>query len=96
MILEDIFGHDIVAYVALEEEADEHSFWQSGQKYLIQLSQQIHCGHLLGGVGILDSCYCKFVGGLPKFLKCIDLLLTMVLRVKALVPRTCQLPSDEC
>jgi hypothetical protein len=96
MILEDTFGHDVVAYVALKEKADEHSFWQSGRKYLIQLSQQIHCGHLLGGVRVLDSCCRKFVGGLPKFLKCIDLLPTMVLRVKALVPRTCQLPSNKC
>jgi hypothetical protein len=95
MILEDTFGHNVMAYTALEEEADEHSFWQSRRKYLIQLSQKIHCGHHLGGIGILDSCCChKFVGGLPKFLKFIDLLPTMVLRVEALVPRTCQLPSD--
>jgi hypothetical protein len=94
MILEDTFGHNVVAYAALEEEADEHSFWQSGRKYLIQLSQQIHCGHLLGGISILDSCCRKFVGGLPKFLKFIDLLPTTVLRVEALVPCTCQLASD--
>ena len=57
MILEGAFGHNVVAYVALEEETNEYSFQQPGQKYYIQLSQEIHHGHLLGGISILDGCH---------------------------------------